>query len=191
MSFPTATKHGTTHADCLLSRCPRYSTRNPGASPHDIKTAKHFIEGVVRDCSAGKKEPSMYTELSTFLVPTRTLLVLIPSTLSSNFSACPCIFSASLHLPCLLNTSARLFMLLSVSGCSAQHRCQIVHALKRIRMLYSTPILDYSYSSACQDAPSPAPFPSTPVLIDTSLRPLYTYLNYLTPRLDYLYSSAC
>ena len=63
MSFPTATKHDTTHADYLLSRCPRYSTRNPGASPHDIKTAKHFIEGVVRGCSAGKKEPSMYTVL--------------------------------------------------------------------------------------------------------------------------------
>ena len=63
MSFLTATKHGTAHADCLLSRWPRYNTRNPGASPHDIKTAKHFIEGVVRGCSAGKKEPSMYTML--------------------------------------------------------------------------------------------------------------------------------
>ena len=63
MSFLTATKHCTTHADCLLSRWPRYNTRNPGASPYDIKTAKHFIEGVVRGCSAGKKEPSIYTML--------------------------------------------------------------------------------------------------------------------------------
>ena len=63
MSFSIATKHNTTHADCLLSRCPRYNTRNPDFSPHDIKIAKHFIEGVVRGCSAGKKEPSMYTML--------------------------------------------------------------------------------------------------------------------------------
>lgn len=40
-----------------------YNRRNPGTSPHDMKTAKHFIEGVVRGCSAGKKEPSMYTML--------------------------------------------------------------------------------------------------------------------------------
>ena len=63
MSFPISTKHGTAHADYLLSRWPRYNTRNPGASPHDIKTAKHFIESVVRGCGAGKKEPSMYTIL--------------------------------------------------------------------------------------------------------------------------------
>ncbi|MCJ1347300.1 hypothetical protein MMC31_005523 [Peltigera leucophlebia] len=40
-----------------------YDRRNPGANPYDIKTAKHFIEGFVRGCSAGKKEPSMYTML--------------------------------------------------------------------------------------------------------------------------------
>jgi len=62
MSFPT-TKYCTTLTDGLLSRWTRYVRRNPGASPHDIKTAKHFIEGVVRGCSAGKKEPSMYTML--------------------------------------------------------------------------------------------------------------------------------
>ncbi|KAI9806300.1 MAG: hypothetical protein M1825_006415 [Sarcosagium campestre] len=40
-----------------------YVRRNLGASPHDIIPAKRFIEGVVRGCIAGKKEPSMYTML--------------------------------------------------------------------------------------------------------------------------------
>jgi hypothetical protein len=63
MSFPTNAKYCTTLTDGVLSRWTRYVRRNLGASPHDIKTAKHFIEGVVRGSSAGKKEPSMYTML--------------------------------------------------------------------------------------------------------------------------------
>ena len=63
MSSPNTTKYCTTLADGVLSRWTRYVRRNPRASPYDIKTAKHFIEGVVRGCSAGKKEPSMYTML--------------------------------------------------------------------------------------------------------------------------------
>lgn len=43
ISFPTATKHRTTHADYVLSRWPRYNRRNPGTSPHDIKTAKRLF----------------------------------------------------------------------------------------------------------------------------------------------------
>ena len=33
----------------------RYEKRNPGAIPYDRKTAKHFMEGVVRGCCAGEK----------------------------------------------------------------------------------------------------------------------------------------
>ncbi|KAL2044986.1 hypothetical protein N7G274_002761 [Stereocaulon virgatum] len=40
-----------------------YERRIPGATPYDRKTAKHFMEGVVRGCCTGKKEPSMYTML--------------------------------------------------------------------------------------------------------------------------------
>ncbi len=63
MSFPITTKYYTTHTDRVLSRWTRYVGRNPSTSPHDIETAKHFIEGVVRGSGAGKKEPSMYTML--------------------------------------------------------------------------------------------------------------------------------
>ena len=63
MSFPTTTKYCTTLTDRVLSWWTRYIRRNPGAHPHNIKTVKHFIEGVVRGSSAGKKEPSMYTML--------------------------------------------------------------------------------------------------------------------------------
>ena len=63
MSFLITTKYCTIHTDRVLSRWTRYVKRNPGASPHDIKTAKHFIEGVVRGSGAGKKKPSMYTML--------------------------------------------------------------------------------------------------------------------------------
>ncbi len=63
MSFPITTKYCTTLTDDVLSWWTRYVRRNPDANSHAIKTAKHFIEGVVRGCSAGKKEPSMYTML--------------------------------------------------------------------------------------------------------------------------------
>lgn len=63
MSFPTTMKFFTILTDGVLSQWTRYDRRNPGASPYDIKTAKHFIEGVVCGCSAVKKEPSMYTIL--------------------------------------------------------------------------------------------------------------------------------
>jgi hypothetical protein len=59
MSFPTTTKYCTTLTDGVLSWWTRYDRRNPGTSPHDIRTAKHFIEGVMRGCSADKKEPFM------------------------------------------------------------------------------------------------------------------------------------
>ena len=41
----------------------RYERRNLGASPCEIKTAKHFMKGVVRGCCAGKDEPFMYIML--------------------------------------------------------------------------------------------------------------------------------
>lgn len=41
----------------------RHQRRNASASPCDIKTAKHLMEGVVCGCCAGKKDPSMSTTL--------------------------------------------------------------------------------------------------------------------------------
>lgn len=41
----------------------RYEKRNPFASPYDLQTAKHFMEGVVRGCKAVCPTLSMYTML--------------------------------------------------------------------------------------------------------------------------------
>ncbi len=63
MSFRTITNDYIALTNSILPRRTRYDRRNPGASPHDIKTVKYFIKGVIRGYSTGKKEPSIYTIL--------------------------------------------------------------------------------------------------------------------------------
>ncbi len=63
MSFSITTKHYRILTNCILSWWTRYERRNADVSSHDIKTAKHFIESVVRDCSVDKKKSSMYIML--------------------------------------------------------------------------------------------------------------------------------
>ena len=63
VSFPSTTMSCTTLTDGVLCRWTRYVGRNRGAGPHDVKRATHVREGAVRGCSAGTKEPSMYTML--------------------------------------------------------------------------------------------------------------------------------
>lgn len=46
-----------------IFRWDRYERRNVGANPCDLRTAKHFMESIVRGCSAGRKGASMYTML--------------------------------------------------------------------------------------------------------------------------------
>ena len=60
MSLSIATKFCKILTDCVLFCWNRYKRRNPGASPHHLKTTKHFMEGVVHSCCAGEKESSMY-----------------------------------------------------------------------------------------------------------------------------------
>lgn len=62
-SFHITTKHRKILTDYVSPRWNRYDKRYPDVNPYDIKTAKHFIENVVRGCSAGKKESSMYIML--------------------------------------------------------------------------------------------------------------------------------
>jgi len=38
----------------------RYERKNPGASPHDLRTSKHFIEGFARSCKNGGEGVSIY-----------------------------------------------------------------------------------------------------------------------------------
>ena len=45
----------------------RYKKRNPGAIPYDRKTAKDFMEGVVRGCCASKEGPSIYYMLQKWI----------------------------------------------------------------------------------------------------------------------------
>ncbi|MCJ1278125.1 hypothetical protein MMC21_005940 [Puttea exsequens] len=52
-----------TNYNRMLVLWDEYEKRNPEATAYERKTAKHFMEGVVRGCCAGKKEPSMYTIL--------------------------------------------------------------------------------------------------------------------------------